>query len=216
VDAVSLPVAAPARQVDRAALERRAKGLARLGLGWHVVEAAVAIAAGVAAGSIALIGFGADSVIEVIAGVVLLWRFMSTRIGAERRAQQLIAGSFLLIAGYIAVEAVRSLAGGREPDASSVGIALSVVTVIAMPALARAKQRVAAALHSSATASEARQTVLCAYLSGALLVGLLANAVLGWWWADPVTALVIAGASVREGRNAWRGEACCHGHCHAA
>lgn len=196
-------------------LERRAKALAWLGVGWHVIEATVAIVAGIVASSIALIGFGADSLIEVIAGVVLLWRFATARDGAERRAQQLIAASFLLIAAYVGVEAVRSLVGGHEPDASGVGIGLAVLTLITMPLLARAKQRVAAQLHSSATASEARQTVLCAYLSGALLAGLLGNAVLGWWWADPAAALIIAGASVREARDAWRGEACCHGHCHA-
>jgi divalent metal cation (Fe/Co/Zn/Cd) transporter len=216
VEAFSLPTVAHAPHPDRAALERRAKGLARLGLGWHVIEAAVAIVAGLVASSIALIGFGADSLIEVIAGVVLLWRFGTRRAGAERRAQQLIAFSFVVIAAYVGIEAVRALAGGTEPDASAVGIGLSALTLVTMPLLARAKQRVAAQLHSSATASEARQTVLCAYLSGALLVGLVGNAALGWWWMDPGAALVIAGASVREARNAWRGEACCHGHCHAA
>jgi divalent metal cation (Fe/Co/Zn/Cd) transporter len=213
--AVSLPTVAAPLAPDRARLQRRAVGLAWLGVAWHVIEAAVSIIAGIVAGSIALIGFGADSVVEVVAGVVLLWRFATVRPGAERRAQQLIAASFVVIAAYIGVEAVRALAVGNEPDASVVGIGLSVVALLPMPLLARAKQRVAAQLHSSATASEARQTVLCAYLSGALLVGLLANAALGWWWADPATAIVIAGACVREAQAAWRGEACCHGPCHA-
>jgi len=183
-------------------------GLAWLGVAWHVIEAAVSLVAGIVAGSIALVGFGADSVVEVVAGVVLLWRFATAAPGAERRAQQLIAASFLVIAAYIGVEAVRALAGGHEPDASAVGIALSVVTLATMPLLARAKQRVAAQLHSSATASEARQTVLCAYLSGALLAGLLANAVLGWWWADPVAGLVMVPIIAYEGVEALRGKTC--------
>jgi divalent metal cation (Fe/Co/Zn/Cd) transporter len=197
-------------------LQRRARGLARLGLAWHVVEAAWAIAAGIVAGSVALVGFGADSLVEVLAGVVLLWRFGASRAGsagAERRAQQLIALSFGLIAVYITADAARSLIGGHEPAESAPGIALAAIALVTMPLLARAKTRVARRLHSSATASEARQTVLCAYLSAALLAGLLANAALGWWWADPVAGLVIAGAAAREGREAWRGRACC-GHSH--
>ncbi|HEU4979462.1 MAG TPA: cation transporter, partial [Solirubrobacteraceae bacterium] len=182
------------------------------GLLWHLVEAAVALAAGIAAASVALVGFGADSLVELLAGGVLLWRFGSSRAGsdpAERRAQQLIAASFAAIALYIAADGIRALAGSHEPDASTVGIALSVVTLVTMPALARAKTRVARRLHSSATASEARQTTLCAYLSGALLVGLVANAALGWWWADPAAGLVIAAVAGREARAAWRGDACC-------
>lgn len=200
---------------DRPALERRAAGLARLGLGWHVVEAAVAVAAGVVAGSVALIGFGADSVLEVVAGIVLLWRLASRSAGAERRAQQLIAGSFVLIAAWVGVEAVRALASGERPDVSVVGMVLAAVALVTMPLLARAKLRVASAMHSSSTASEARQTVICAWLSAALLAGLVLNAAVGWWWADPVAALVIAGACLREARGAWRGEACCHGACPA-
>jgi divalent metal cation (Fe/Co/Zn/Cd) transporter len=121
----------------------------------------------------------------------------------------LIAGSFYVIALYVGVEAVRSLAGGHEPDASVVGIGLSVVTLATMPPLAIAKARLGDRLGSSATKSEGRQNMLCAYLSAALLIGLSANALLGWWWADPLTALVIAAVAVREGRNAWRGDSCC-------
>jgi divalent metal cation (Fe/Co/Zn/Cd) transporter len=211
MEAAGLPLAAP-----RERLQRRAQGLARLGLAWHLGEAGVAIAAGVVAGSVALVGFGADSLVELLAGVVLLWRFGVSRAGsglAERRAQQLIAVSFGAIAAYIAFDAARALIGTHEPDPSAVGIALSVVTLLTMPALARAKTRVARELHSSATASEARQTVLCAYLSAALLAGLVANAALGWWWADPVAGLVIAAVAGREARAAWRGDACC-GHVH--
>jgi divalent metal cation (Fe/Co/Zn/Cd) transporter len=191
---------------------RRARLLAWLGIGWHAVEAGVAISAGVVAGSIALVGFGADSVVESIAGFVLVWRLAPVRAAseaAERRAQRLIALSFFLIAGYIAVEAARTLATASHPDASWVGIGLSAVTLLTMPPLAAAKARVGRRLGSSATHSEGRQNMLCAYLSGALLVGLGANAVLGLWWADPVTALLIAAVALREGREAWRGDACC-------
>ena len=191
---------------------RRARLLARLGLAWHFVEAAVAVAAGIAAGSVALIGFGADSLVEAVAGVVVLWRFAAARVEsetAERRAQQLIAASFVLIAIYVGIEAARSLATGDQPDASWVGIGLAAVTLATMPPLARAKARVGRELGSAATTSEGRQNMLCAYLSAGLLVGLVANAVLGWWWADPLVALGIAAVAVHEAREAWHGESCC-------
>jgi divalent metal cation (Fe/Co/Zn/Cd) transporter len=210
------PLLVVPRTVDRAALVRRARLLAWAGLAWHGVEAAVAIAAGVAASSVALVGFGADSLVEAAAGVVVLWRFAAARAAsdeAERRAQRLIGASFLLIAAYVGVEAVRSLLGGDAPEASWVGIGLAVVTLIAMPPLAAAKTRLAAQLGSAATRSEGRQNLLCAYLSAALLAGLLANAALGWWWADPLAALVVAGVAVREGRAAWRGEPGCADGC---
>jgi divalent metal cation (Fe/Co/Zn/Cd) transporter len=197
---------------DRARWVRRARLLAWVGVGWHGVEAAVAVGAGVAAGSFALIGFGADSLIEAAAGLVVLWLFAAPRAGsaeAEARAQKLIAVSFYVLAAYIGAEAVRSLIGGHHPEVSWVGIGLSGVTLLTMPPLAVAKARVAERLGSSATKSESRQTMLCAYLSAALLVGLGLNAVAGWWWADPLTALVIAAVAGREGREAWRGESCC-------
>jgi divalent metal cation (Fe/Co/Zn/Cd) transporter len=197
---------------DRARWVRRARLLAWAGVGWHGVEAAVAVGAGVAAGSFALIGFGADSLIEAAAGLVVLWLFAAPRAGsaeAEARAQKLIAVSFYVLAAYIGAEAVRSLVGGHHPEVSWVGIGLSGVTLLTMPPLAAAKARVADRLGSSATRSESRQTMLCAYLSAALLVGLGLNAIAGWWWADPLTALVIAGVAGREGREAWRGESCC-------
>ena len=202
----------PAAAITRVRYEqlvRRARGLAWLGVGWHVIEAAIAILAGVAASSIALIGFGADSLIESAAGIIVLWRFAASRSSspvAERRAQQLIAISFYVLAAYIAVEATRSLIGGDEPATSWVGIGLAAFTAATMPPLAIAKARVGAKLNSSATTSEGRQNMLCAYLSLALLAGLGANALLGWWWADPLTALAIAAVAVREGRDAWRGE----------
>jgi divalent metal cation (Fe/Co/Zn/Cd) transporter len=200
----------PTQERDR--LVRRAKALAWIGVGWHGIEAAIAVGAGLAAGSIALVGFGADSLVEAFAGFIVLWRFASARAtsaGAERRAQQLIAVSFYVIAAYVAVEAIRSLVVGDQPDVSWVGIGLSAFTLATMPPLANAKARVAEALGSSATKSESRQTMLCAYLSAALLVGLGANALLGWWWADPITALTIAGVALKEGRDSWHGDACC-------
>src|SRR3954465_3838634 len=163
---------------DRAPLVRRARLLALAGLGWHVVEAAIAIAAGIVASSVALVGFGADSLVEAVAGVGVLWRFAGAPTAwadAERRAQRLIGASFFAIALYVGVEAARSLIGGHEPDASWIGIGLSVVTLVAMPPLAAAKARVADRLGSAATRSEGRQNLPCAYLSAALLDGLPAN-----------------------------------------
>jgi divalent metal cation (Fe/Co/Zn/Cd) transporter len=205
------PAASGARASERARLVRRTRLLAWLGLGWHVAEAAVGILAGVAAGSVALVGFGADSLIEAAAGLVVLWLMAAGRsasAGSERRAQQLIAVSFVVLAGYVGAEAVRDLVGGHHPGASWAGIGLAVVTLAAMPPLARAKRDVGERLGSSATASESRQTLLCAYLSAALLAGLAANAVLGAWWADPLVALGIAALAGREARDAWRGDAC--------
>jgi divalent metal cation (Fe/Co/Zn/Cd) transporter len=201
----------PATDV-RARWVRRARLLAWIGVGWHGVEAAVAVGAGLAAGSFALIGFGADSLIEAAAGTVVLWLFAASRGGsaaAEARAQKLIAVSFYVLAVYIGAEAARSLIGGHHPEVSWAGIGLSAVTLLTMPPLAAAKSKVAERLGSSATKSESRQTMLCAYLSAALLVGLGLNAVAGWWWADPLTALAIAAVAAREGREAWRGESCC-------
>ncbi|MGE5334858.1 MAG: cation diffusion facilitator family transporter [Nitrososphaerota archaeon] len=197
---------------ERARWVQRARLLAGLGVGWHAVEATVAVFAGILAGSIALVGFGADSVVEALAGFIVLWRFAAIRASseqAERRAQQLIAVSFFLIAAYVSVEAVRNLIGGEIPQASWLGIGLAAFTAVTMPMLARAKAKVGNRLGSSATKSEGQQNMLCAYLSVALLVGLGANALLGWWWADPLTALVIAGVAVREGWETWKGDPCC-------
>jgi divalent metal cation (Fe/Co/Zn/Cd) transporter len=207
-----LPLPVAVVDPERPRLVRRAQRLAWAGVAWHAVEAAVAIAAGLAAGSIALVGFGADSLIESTAGIVLLWRFAGARAGsaaAERRAQRLIATSFYLLAAYVAVEAVRTLADGHHPSVSWVGIGLAAVTLATMPPLAIAKARVGDRLQSAATKSEGRQNMVCAFLSAGLLVGLGANAVAGWWWADPAVALAIAAVAIREGRAAWRGDACC-------
>jgi len=197
---------------ERARLERQARLLAWGGNAWHLIEFGIALFAGIAAGSIALIGFGADSLIEALAGFVVLWLFTGARVGshgAERRAQQMIAASFFILATYVGIESIRSLVGGHEPDVSWLGIGLAAFTAPTMPLLAMVKRRVGQKLHSAATVKEASQTQLCAYLSVALLIGLLANALAGWWWADPAAALVIAAVAVREGRETWRGEGCC-------
>lgn len=205
----NLPIVAPS---DRARLERQARLLAWGGIAWHFVEFGIALFAGVVAGSIALIGFGADSLVEALAGFVVLWLFTGGRgssAASERRAQELIAVSFYVLAAYVGVEAVRSLVGGHQPGTSWLGVGLGAFTAPTMPLLAIVKRRVGQRLQSAATVKEASQTQLCAYLSIALLIGLLANALLGWWWADPAAALVIAAIAVREGRQSWRGEGCC-------
>lgn len=201
---------------ERLTLERRARLLAWGGIAWHFVEFAIALIAGVAAGSIALVGFGADSLIEALAGFVVLWLFTGNRVGsqaAERRAQQAIAVSFYVLAGYVGIEATRTLISGTHPHASWIGIGLAAFTAPTMPILARTKRKIGTRLSSSATVKEASQTQLCAYLSIALLLGLGANALLGWWWADPLTALAIAGVAAKEGRESWRGEGCTDGCC---
>jgi len=211
-DAIRIAPRVPLTPDERARWVHRAQLLAWLGVGWHGIEAAVAVGAGVAAGSIALVGFGADSVVEALAGFIVIWRFAAARAGseeAERRAQQLIAATFFLIAAYVVVEAIRNLLGHEIPKPSWVGIGLAAVTTVTMPLLAQAKARIGTHLGSSATKSEGRQNLLCAYLSVALLVGLGANAILGWWWADPLTALAIAGVAVKEGWETWNGDSCC-------
>lgn len=212
---LALP-AAGLPQAERSRYERQARILAWGGIAWHVVEFVIALAAGLAAGSIALIGFGVDSLIEALAGFVVLWLFTGNRLRsetAERRAQQLIATTFFVLAAYVGVEAVRTLVNGDHPQVSWVGIGLAAFTAATMPLLARAKRRVGHKLNSSAAIKEASQTSLCAYLSIALLLGLGANALLGWWWADPVAALAIAGIAFKEGRESWRGEGCADGCC---
>jgi divalent metal cation (Fe/Co/Zn/Cd) transporter len=196
---------------EREQLVSRIRWLARISLAWHFVEAGVAVGAGVAASSVALVGFGADSLIEAAAGVIVLWLMAGHRSAshsAERRAQQLIAASFVLLAIYVVAQAVRDVVGDHHPGVSWVGIGLAAMTVLTMPPLAAAKRRLGRALGSSATTSESRQTMLCAYLSAGLLVGLIANALAGWWWADPAVALGIGAVALREAREAWRGQSC--------
>jgi divalent metal cation (Fe/Co/Zn/Cd) transporter len=210
-----VPIAPPAPRLDAPAyrrLARRARTLSWLSLAWMTVEGAVAIAAGAAASSIALVGFGLDSAIEGFASVIIVWRFTGHRMfsaTAERRAQTLVAVQFFLLAPYVAFASLRALIGGDRPDESWVGIGLAISSVILMPMLGIAKQRLADQLGSAATKGEGRQNMLCAYLAGALLLGLLGNLIAGAWWLDPVVGLLIAAVAVKEGREAWRGEGCC-------
>jgi len=197
---------------DYEQLARRVKLLSWLSLGWMTIEGAVAITAGILAGSIALIGFGIDSAIEGLASVIIIWRFTGARVfsqAAETRAQKLVAIQFFLLAPYVGVESIRALVGGEHPDVSYIGIGLSIGSIVFMPMLGIAKQRLADQLGSAATKGEGRQNMLCAYLAGALLVGLLGNALLGAWWLDPVVGLLIASVAVREGFESWHGEGCC-------
>jgi len=206
---------ARADAVQRQSLVRRGRQLAWFTVAWNSVEGVVGIASGVAAGSIALVGFGVDSYVEVLSGAVVLWRLSKERHGrelseaAERRALRIIAGTFFALAGGVALESLRKLASGEHPSASAAGIALTVVSLIVMPVLARAKRTVGRQLASHALQADATETVLCVWLSAIVLVGLLLNAALGWWWADPVAALGIVYVAAREGREAWRGDACC-------
>src|SRR3954451_16538144 len=208
------PAAAPG-SVDEATYRRlagRVKLLSWLSLAWMTVEGGVAIAAGLVASSIALVGFGLDSAIEGFASVIIIWRFTGQRMlshAAEERAQKLVAVQFFLLAPYVGFESIKTLVQGERPDTTVVGIALAASSVILMPLLGIAKQRLADQLGSAATKGEGRQNMLCAYLAGALLVGLLGNTLLGAWWLDPVVGLLIASLAVKEGRDAWRGEGCC-------
>jgi divalent metal cation (Fe/Co/Zn/Cd) transporter len=208
---VARPSVGPDREtVER--LARRARMLSWLSLGWMTVEGAVAILAGLAASSIALIGFGLDSAIEGFASVIIIWRFTGHRVfshAAEERAQKLVAVQFFILAPYVGVESIRALVNGERPDETLVGILLAVGSVVFMPMLGIAKQRIADELGSAATKGEGRQNMLCAYLAGALLVGLLGNALVGAWWLDPSVGLLIAGVAVKEGREAGLGEGCC-------
>jgi divalent metal cation (Fe/Co/Zn/Cd) transporter len=192
-------------------LIRRVKLLSWLSLAWMTAEGAIGVAAGIAANSIALIGYGLDSTIEGVASLVIIWRFTGSRIHSERaeaRAQQVVAVSFFLLAPYVVVGALHRLLTGEEADASWVGIGLAIVSVILMPLFGRAKQRIGNRLGSAATSGEGTQNILCAYLSLAILAGLGANALLGLWWADPLVALVVALAAVRAGARTWRGQSC--------
>jgi divalent metal cation (Fe/Co/Zn/Cd) transporter len=194
-------------------LARRAKLLSWASLGYMAIEGLVAIAAGIVAASVALIGFGLDSAIEGFASVVIVWRFTGWRTlshHAEERAQELVAVQFFLLAPYVAVESVRALIEGNHPEQSLVGIGLAASSLVLMPYLGRAKQRIGSRMGSSATASEGKQNMLCAYLAAALLVGLLGNVLVGAWWLDSVVGLFIAVVAVQEGRESWRGDACCH------
>lgn len=192
-----------------ARLRRRAVGLAWATIVWNVIEAVLAVGAGLEAGSLALVGFGLDSTIEVGSAAVVLWQFSGTDEQRERRALRLIAVSFFALAAYVSVQAVLDLATRSEPDASAIGIVLAALSLAVMPLLATAKRRTGQRLGSATVAADSQQTWLCTYLSAVLLVGLLLNASLGWWWADPIAGLVIGALALREGREAWTGDTCC-------
>ena len=193
----------------RRQLGRRAQLLAAASVSYNVVEAVIAITAGLVAGSIALVGFGLDSIVEVSSGLIILWQFRHPLPESrERRALRLMALSFFALAGYVAFESVRALASGHAPDPSPVGIALAATSLAVMPFLSWAQRRTGRSLGSNAVVADSTQTLLCTYLSAVLLVGLILNATLGWSWADPIAGLVIAGVAVREGLAAWRGEGC--------
>ncbi|TQN41863.1 cation efflux family protein [Blastococcus colisei] len=194
---------------QRTRLGRRARLLAGASVTYNVVEAIIAVAAGVAAGSVALIGFGLDSVVEVSSGLIILWQFRHRLPESrERQALRLMALSFFALAAYVTVESLRALFLGGDPEPSPVGIALATASLLVMPFLSWAQRRTGRALGSSAVVADSTQTLLCTYLSAVLLVGLLLNATLGWGWADPIAGLIIAAVAVREGVEAWRGEGC--------
>ena len=197
----------------RAANVRRGRRLEYLTIGWNSLEALIAIGAGLVAGSIALVGFGVDSIIETSSGAILLWRLVSGD-HRERIALKLVGVSFLVLAAYVAFDAGKSLLLREPPDESYVGIALGALSLIVMPLLAQAKRRVAANLNSRALEADSRQTDICAYLSAILLAGLGLNALFGWWWADPVAGLVMIPIIAKEGIEALRGEACGNDACH--
>jgi divalent metal cation (Fe/Co/Zn/Cd) transporter len=214
VELPTVPVAASGGldPAERDRLIGRAKALSWLSLAWMTVEGAVAITAALTAGSVALLGFGLDSVIEALSSAIVIWRFTGSRRlseDAEQRAQRLVAISFFLLAPYVAQDAIRTLIAADHPSISWVGIGLSISSLVLMPLLGRAKQSIGSQLDSGATAGEGAQNLLCAYLAAGVLAGLIVNAAFGWWWADPVIALAIAGLAVKEGRETWRGEGCC-------
>lgn len=200
----------PAMSRDTLKFGRRAKMLAGFSVTYNVVEGVIAILAGVAAGSIALVGFGLDSFVEVSSGLIILWQF-SHKIPEQREQQalRLMAYSFFALAAYVGFESLRSLILGNNAEPSNVGIGLAIASLIIMPFISFAQRRTGRALGSNAVYADGTQTLLCTYLSAVLLAGLVLNATLGWSWADPVAGLIIAAAAVREGVEAWSGDGCC-------
>ncbi len=195
---------------ERRRLGRRAQLLAAASVSYNLVEAVIAVTAGLVAGSVALVGFGLDSMVEVSSGLIILWQFRHPLPESrERAALRLMAVSFFALAAYVGFESVRALVSGHAPDASPVGIALAAASLLVMPFLSWAQRRTGRALGSNAVVADSTQTLLCTYLSAVLLVGLVLNATLGWSWADPLAGLVIAVVAAKEGREAWRGEGCC-------
>lgn len=195
---------------DRRRYGQRAQLLAGASVGYNAIEAVIAISAGLVAGSVALVGFGLDSIVEVSSGLIILWQFRHPLPDSrEQKALRLMALSFFGLAAYVTFESIQALAGTHQPESSTVGIALAATSLAVMPFLSWAQRRTGRALGSSAVVADSTQTLLCTYMSAVLLAGLVLNATLGWWWADPVAGLVIAAVAVTEGREAWRGENCC-------
>jgi len=197
------------REARTQVLRRRIRFVVAFTIGYNVIEAIIALAAGSVASSAALIGFGLDSIVEVLSAAAVAWQFAArdpeTR---EKTALRIIAISFFGLATYVSVDAVLSLAGAREPEHSPVGIALAAVSLVVMPTVSWIERRAGHELGSASAVADSKQTLICTYLSAALLTGLLLNSLLGWAWADSIAALVIAGFAVREGIEAWRGDAC--------
>ena len=196
---------------DVASLTQAGRRLEYFTLGWNLTEAAVAIGAGLLAGSIALIGFGVDSLIESLSGGILLWRLQQDTPSENREATalKLVGFSFLILAIYVGMDSAKTLIYRESPKTSVAGVILAIVSLIVMPLLARAKRKVAARLHSRALTADSRQTDICAYLSAILLAGLILNALFGWWWADPLAALCMLPLIISEGVEAVRGRTCC-------
>jgi divalent metal cation (Fe/Co/Zn/Cd) transporter len=212
--ASSAPAAteAPVRDADWQRAARIAVLLSWASLFYMAVEGGIGVWQGIAAGSIALVGWGLASFIEGMASVVIVWRFTGSRRlsdTAEHRAQRLVAIQFFILAPYVVVESVKTLIESGHADITVIGMALTGTSVVLMPLLGRAKHRLAERLDSTATAGEGTQNVLCGLQAAAVLVGLAANAAVGAWWLDPLIGLFIAFVAVKEGREAWRGEACC-------
>ena len=174
-----------------------------LTVGWNTIEALVAISAGITAGSVALVAFGLDSVVEISSALVVLWQFAGIAEERERLALRFIGWSFFVLAAYVSISAIYDLATTAEPDASTVGIVLTALSLAVMPLLAWAKRRAGERIGSRTLIADSRETLICSYLSASTLLGLIGNAALGWWWTDPLAALVIAGFAVKEGREAW-------------
>ncbi|TDD18726.1 cation transporter [Nonomuraea diastatica] len=194
----------------RASLQRRIRLLVAATITYNVIEAVVAITAGSIASSAALIGFGLDSVVEVASAAAVAWQFSATDHEArEKTALRVIAISFFALAAYVTFDAVRALLGIGEAEHSTPGLILAAVSLVIMPFLSYAQRRAGRELGSASAVADSRQTLLCTYLSAVLLVGLALNSLFGWSWADPIAALAIAAVAVKEGREAWRGDACC-------
>jgi divalent metal cation (Fe/Co/Zn/Cd) transporter len=205
-----LGVALGPRPLRRAVLVRRVRQLTAAAITYNVVEAVVAVTAGIGASSVALVGFGLDSTIEVASALAVAWQFRRPDIEArERTALRVIALSFFALAAFVTIEAGRTLLGGTEAEPSTPGLVLAALSLAVMPGLSWAQRSAGQELGSASAVADSKQTLLCTYLSAVLLIGLALNATVGWTWADPLAGLVIAGLALREGREAWQGESCC-------